>query len=275
MREIFGHLKDIDWYDYGARFYDPALGRFHTIDPLAEDYSFQSPFVYAANNPILFIDYMGLGPDDPEKVGVLKVNRTARIVAGTPATGGIGPSFSITSTAALDLNENRVGFHLTFGGGLGFGAGGGLSIGAEYMPVENPSDLLGSGSETGVMGGEIVMVDANISRTGSSLDRKDDRETGGGGNVGIGKGAALYSEGQYTVGFEGDYVDLGISFLGKVLGNSLVSNVATSIRGLLNNRDAKDSNVEQSTENLDTSASYQFPTTEIDNTNVVSQGFQY
>ena len=53
----------LDWYDFGKRFYDPALARFHTVDPLAERFSHQSLYVYADNNPIRFIDYMGMNAD--------------------------------------------------------------------------------------------------------------------------------------------------------------------------------------------------------------------
>ena len=47
---------DINTYDFGARNYDPALGRWMNIDPLAEDYYDQSAYNYALNNPAFFID---------------------------------------------------------------------------------------------------------------------------------------------------------------------------------------------------------------------------
>ncbi|WP_016988551.1 RHS repeat-associated core domain-containing protein [Flavobacterium sp. ACAM 123] len=54
-------------YDYGARTYMPDLGRWMHIDPLAEKFPSQSPYVFTDNNPINLIDPDGraaVPPDD-------------------------------------------------------------------------------------------------------------------------------------------------------------------------------------------------------------------
>ncbi|CAK7014477.1 MAG: hypothetical protein BACD_01120 [Bacteroides rodentium] len=54
--------KGLNWYDYGARHYDAALGRFTTVDPLAEKYYSTSLFAYCLNNPLKYVDYDGRKP---------------------------------------------------------------------------------------------------------------------------------------------------------------------------------------------------------------------
>ena len=44
-----------------ARYYDPQLGRWPTVDPADEYFS---PFCYVGNNPILFIDFFGMSSDE-------------------------------------------------------------------------------------------------------------------------------------------------------------------------------------------------------------------
>ena len=51
--------KGLNWYDYGVRMYDAALGRFATVDPSAENYFNTSLYAYCGNNPISRIDPTG------------------------------------------------------------------------------------------------------------------------------------------------------------------------------------------------------------------------
>jgi len=55
-------MSGLNQYDYGARYYDPALGRFIMLDPLCEKYYSISPYAYALNNPVRLVDPDGKTP---------------------------------------------------------------------------------------------------------------------------------------------------------------------------------------------------------------------
>jgi len=55
---------DGNCYDYGMRIYNPGLVRFLSVDPLTNTFPFYTPYQFAGNSPLKFVDLDGKEPQD-------------------------------------------------------------------------------------------------------------------------------------------------------------------------------------------------------------------
>ena len=82
----------LDWLDYGARQYDPTIGRWHVVDPSGEKYVNWGLYTYCKNNPIIRIDLDGKDDYVLNRNGAIYMMRkTDRIVDVLYASGINGP----------------------------------------------------------------------------------------------------------------------------------------------------------------------------------------
>ena len=185
---------DVSWYDYGARFYDAALGRFTGVDPISDKFPHVSTYNYAENSPVACIDLWGLQ--------AVYVNYDIRsVLSGAKYGGTFGGSIGVI----IDSDLNAVAA-LTLNGGIagGFAPLTTTPMVSFYPTADSYKDLIGEGLNLGAFLTANPIPRLKDFAYEGNMSFTDHGPIGGFTtpflqDLGFGKGGAVYFEGSYTM----------------------------------------------------------------------------
>ena len=144
-------------YDFSARMYDPALGRFLSVDPMAEGYRHLSPYAYCAGNPVVYAD------KDGQVIGRVVVGA----VVGAAINGGIAllsgeSGRDVLGAVARGAVDGGIA-GLTFGMSMGTTLAGKIAVSAAVgAATSTASSTVGQLVESGGVDAKVVATDAAV-----------------------------------------------------------------------------------------------------------------
>ena len=102
-------MNNLDFYDFDARAYYPALMRFTRPDPMSEKYPGISPYAYCNNNPVRFVDLHGDSVDIAQLVihdNINNTNYTQTLMTDLQSQTGLTISTSANGQMIYDKDKN-------------------------------------------------------------------------------------------------------------------------------------------------------------------------
>ena len=131
-------MHGLDWYDYGARWMDAAIGRWHVMDPLCEKYYDVSPYAYCAGDPVNAID------PDGKSIWTKMLKTTMKIGSRVASNGLRELGKAATYTEAVSDSKENATTVVDGNASTIDRIGAGVSLASELLPV-SVGDVKGIG----------------------------------------------------------------------------------------------------------------------------------